>query len=208
MWDTIFAVINFIEKPYKKKDLHYLVNSRLNREPEEQIIIAHDIKVADKCSGCKNFRPWLYMKNTPESIFLLKKIVEKYEPWVTFGIQESFYPNQSNSDAVFDSYFILVYHALEDQIADFYKLLKHEAGIIHDVDIRVKNQCMEIQDSPFWIQLKKSQCKIEMLEQIKNIFSPYLDVKKHIMLEKTKIPEEYWDLKMWYYNSDLDIISL
>ena len=36
-----------------------------------------------------DFIPWLMIKNTGRGIFLVKKIIEKFDPWVTLKIQDT-----------------------------------------------------------------------------------------------------------------------
>ena len=81
--DSIFVLINHVDDPNKKKDLFYLV------EQHEGVVLASDIYTKTKVDKVDKmeFVPWLMIKNTGEGIYLVKKIIEKFEPWVTLKLQ-------------------------------------------------------------------------------------------------------------------------
>lgn len=83
--DSIFILINHIEKPSKKKDLFYLLDQH------KEVVLASDIYSKTKKEGINNmeFIPWVMIKNTGRGIFLTKKIIEKFEPWVTIKLQDT-----------------------------------------------------------------------------------------------------------------------
>lgn len=85
--DSIFVLINHIDDPTKKKALFYLVNQHRN------VILASDIYTKNKIDKINKmeFVPWLMIKNNGEGIFLVKKIIEKFEPWVTIKLQHTIY---------------------------------------------------------------------------------------------------------------------
>jgi len=83
--DSIFVMINHIEDPNKKKDLFYLMRQH------KEVVIVSDIYLKNKNGLIKkmDFVPWLMIKNTGRGIYLVKKILEKFEPWVTIKIQQT-----------------------------------------------------------------------------------------------------------------------
>lgn len=201
MWDSIFILINHINKPYKKKDLRYLINSRLKNPKKRNLIISQDIKVADKCSTCKEFQPWIILKNCGEGIFLLKKFIEKYEPWVTMAIQENIYNLSDDIYENFDSIFALI-NKLNSR-KKLYELIKRNSEIIINSDIRIKNECFECNNIYPWIIIKNEKKGIELARQLNSIFAPFITLKKQKIIYKHNIPKEIGGFKTWTKNMEL-----
>jgi len=176
MWDSIFFLINHINEPYKKKDLWYLINSRLKNPKKRNLIIYQDIKVADKCSTCKEFQPWLILKNCGEGIFLLKKFIEKFKPWITMAIQENIYNLSDDNHNNFDSIFALINKI--NSRKKLYDLIKRNSEMIINSDIRIKNECFECNNIYPWIIIKNEKKGFELVRQLNSIFAPYLTLKK------------------------------
>ncbi len=85
--DSLFIIISHIENPNKMKDLWYLVKEH------KEVVLASDLSLRGKgqVENAMAFQPWLMIKNNGEGIFLVKKIIEKFEPWVTMKLQDTIY---------------------------------------------------------------------------------------------------------------------
>ncbi len=85
--DSLFIIINYIENPNKMKDLKYLVKQH------KEVVIASELSLRDRghLKDASAFQPWLIIKNNGEGIFLVKKIIEKFQPWVSMKLQEPIY---------------------------------------------------------------------------------------------------------------------
>jgi len=144
MWDSIFVLIHHFNKPYKKKDVFYLINSRLNDPKKSSLIISSDLNIQSKCSDCKEFQPWVLLKNSGEGLFLLKKLVEKCEPWITITIQENLYEQDYTKSANFESIFSLITKINFRE--KLYDLIESYKDVIINSDIRLKNHCINCKD--------------------------------------------------------------
>jgi hypothetical protein len=194
MWDSVFVLINHIDRPYKKKDLWYLLNSRLKKPEKENIIISHNIKINNKCLNCKDFRPWILLKNQGEGLFLLKKFIEKFEPWISIGLNENIYEfKKDNAD--FDFIFALI--NIINSRKELYDLIRINSDIIIDSDLRLKNECYDCENLFPWILIKKNQKGLEFASIIKKSFSPYIILCKQKTIYKHNIPKFLWRFNRW-----------
>ena len=191
MWDSIFFVITHISEPYKKKDLYYLLNSRLKQSPDDSIVLLHDINTKDKCKDCKDFRPWAIIKNVPEGIFLLKKVIDKFYPWIKFGVQENIFEIDKIDCDIF------VYFNQFEKREEIYQLLQDYQSEIVDQEIRIENQCKKCQEIYPWVIIRNSRKGIDLVKQLKTICFPMITVNKFKHLYKHDIPNPYFELEKW-----------
>jgi len=78
MHSSILLQIKYVKDKQKLKDLHYLVNEH------KEIVEDYDISFLNKEKDERTmFSPWIIVKNNGEGLFLAKKIIEKFEPWVS-----------------------------------------------------------------------------------------------------------------------------
>ncbi len=76
-----------------KKCLFYLVNEH------KEAIIDMDIRISGLSKeNNKDFKPWLIVENNTRGIYLIKKISDKFDPWVSFWLQSPVYPHQIPSE--------------------------------------------------------------------------------------------------------------
>jgi hypothetical protein len=195
MWDTIFFIINHFSEPYKKKDLSYLINSRLKDDLKKNLILSHDIVVNGKCSDCKDFRPWVLVNNNGEGIFLLKKIIEKFSPWVSFGIQKTLYDLKYSNEEEHDGILIFFHDFLKKD--EFYNLLNKNEELIIDSEIRITNYCQKCHDVYPWILIKSNKEGFHLAKKIKAIFDPYITIKLHKYMFDYHLPNEIKELYKW-----------
>lgn len=195
MWDSIFVLIHHFDKPYKKKDVFYLINSRLKSKRKNNIILFHDIKVKNKCNDCKEFQPWIILKNTGEGLFLLKKFIEKCEPWITTTIQENLYDLEFNPHEKFESIFVLITKINSRE--KLYDLINQYQDIIKSSDIRIKNQCFNCENLNPWLIIENNPKGYELINQLNENFKPFIILKKQKSIYKHNIPEEIKGLNKW-----------
>ncbi len=87
--DSIFVLINFVENENMKKCLFYLV------EKHEEAILEMDVRISGMSrEESQDFKPWLILKNNTRGLYLIKKIREKFDPWVSLWKQTPIYPHQ------------------------------------------------------------------------------------------------------------------
>ena len=78
MHSSILLQIKYIKNKDKLKDLHYLLDQH------SEIVEDYDTSFIEKDKDeRKIFSPWIIIKNNGQGLFLAKKIIEKFEPWVT-----------------------------------------------------------------------------------------------------------------------------
>lgn len=203
MWDSIFVLIHHFDKPFKKKDVHYLINSRLNNPQKRKnaIIISHDIKLNDKCNDCKGFQPWIMLKNTGEGLFLLKKFIEKCEPWITAYLQENLYDFNFRSHEKFDGIFSLITKI--NSRKKLYDLIEEYKDNIINLDIRLKNQCSKCEALLLpWIIIKNKINGVELAKELHEKFRPYIILKKQKTIYKHNIPKNIKDLEKWTWKEE------
>ena len=176
MLDSIFALIHHFDKPYKKKDIFYLLDSRLRNIQKKDLILFHDINIIDKCNDCREFQPWIMLKNSGEGIFLLKKFIEKCEPWITTTIQENLYELQFNRQKKFDSIFVLITKIISRE--KLYELLNPYKDVIKTSDIRIKNQCLKCNNLTPWLIIENNINGFELINELKENFEPFIVLKK------------------------------
>jgi hypothetical protein len=193
MWDSILILIHHFNKPYKKKDLHYLINSRLNNDEKQNLIIAYDINIVKKCSDCKDFNPWIILKNCGESLFIIGKILKKYSPWVTMGIQENIHDFRGADN--FNYIFILI-NKVNDKIK-LYELINNFHKVIVDSDIMIKNRCLKCDQLYSWILIKNNKKGIELAKKINDYFKPFIQIKRHKTINKYNIPDNIMEVYQW-----------
>lgn len=197
MWDSIFVLIHHMTEPYKKKDLHYLIDSRLQNDKKNSVILTHDIKVSNKCPDCKKFKPWIILKNCGEGLFLLNKIMGKFEPWITIALQQNFYELDYRNKSNFEFIFLLINKI--NSRSKLYGLISKNSESIIDSDIRIKNQCLNCHDFYPWIIIKNSKKGFELAQQLYDNSKPFITLKKHKIIYKHNIPEVFkrWDKWTW-----------
>ena len=206
MWDSIFALIHRFDKPYKKKDVFYLINSRLKNSNKKDLILFHDIKIIDKCDDCKEFQPWIILKNSGEGLFLLKKFIEKCEPWITTTIQENLYDIQFNRQKKFESIFVLI--TKNNSREKLYELINPYKDVIKTSDIRLKNQCFKCNNLTLWLMIENNINGFELVKELNENFGPFIVLKKQISIYKHNIPKEIKELDKWnpkYGNRKIEI---
>jgi len=113
-FDSIFILITHIEKPYKKKDLYYLVDYH-----PDAILFKH-LFIKEKNEALEDFKPWLIVKNNGEGIFILKKILEKFSPWVIVKLQKTIYE-----------------HDIPDEFKDLKKWVGKEVKKLTNIHIKI-----------------------------------------------------------------------
>jgi len=78
MCTSILLQIRYVEDKNKLKDLAYLLKEH------KDVVEDSDTHFIDKSKIHKsNFTPWVIVKNEGKGLYLAKKIIEKFEPWVT-----------------------------------------------------------------------------------------------------------------------------
>ncbi|MHA1756120.1 MAG: hypothetical protein ACTSVV_05065 [Promethearchaeota archaeon] len=153
--------------------------------------------MSDKCSNCKSFRPWLIIKNVPEGFFLLKKIIEKFEPWVYFGRLKNLYDLEEINIDSFDYFFILILNSKNNPV---FKLIQEKKELITDCNIQLKTHCNECEDFIHWILYKKDPRTVDLIRKFMQINNYYVNIKKFKVLYKHNIPEEYFSISKWTKN--------
>ena len=200
MWDSIFCLIHHLDKPYKKKDIHYLINYRLSNKKKNSIIIAHDININDKCNDCKEFQPWVLLKNSGEGCFLLKKIVEKTTPWNSCFIQENIY-DLDKIEPTNDGIFVLITNIKSNQninpLERLYGLSKDFQNSIIDADIRIKNQCFNCEFISPWFIIKNDNTGIEFARHLTKNYQPFIILKRQKTIYEHNIPKIIRGLEKW-----------
>lgn len=84
----ILIQIKYIKNKKKLKDLRYLVHQH------QDIIEDLDISFFEKANAIKiEFTPWLIVKNEGKGLYLAKKILSKFEPWVSLYALDIVYKN-------------------------------------------------------------------------------------------------------------------
>ena len=200
MWDSIFVLINHFDKPYKKKDIHYLINSRINNGRKESVILYHDINILDKCNQCRAFQPWIMLKNSGEGLFLLKKFIEKCEPWITVYLQKNYYEDVNLHDDL--NFFVLIRNKIDSR-RKFYNLINNYQDIILNSDIRIKNQCYECKFLSPWIFIKNNRKGIELIKILNDKFKPFIILKKQKLIYKHNIPKKIIELEKWSWKKEM-----
>lgn len=195
MWDSIFVLIHHFHKPYKKKDIVYLLDSRLNNPRKKNMILFHDINVIDKCSACKEYQPWIILKNTGEGLFLLKKFIEKCEPWITTTLQKNLYDFNYNPLDEIDSIFVLITKI--NSRKKLYEIINPYIDQIQASDIRIKNQCYDCEKLTPWLIIENSPDGFSLIKELNEKFKPYILIKKQRNIYKHNIPKEVDKLKKW-----------
>ncbi len=206
MWNSIFILINYFDKPYKKKDLRYLLSSRLINPQKKGLIEFHDIRIDDKCPACKGFQPWIILKNCGEGLFLLNKIVQKYEPWITLAIQEKVYDLNQNYDFNFDSIFLLINRI--NSRKKIYDITKKNSDLIINADVRIKNECFNCQELYPWIMIKNEERGIIFARELIENSTPFITLKKQRIIYKHHIPKVLEDLKRWTLKEEIEFGNL
>jgi len=201
MWDSIFVLIHHFDKPYKKKDVHYLLSSRLKNPRKKNVIIAHDINIHNKCGDCKTFQPWILLKNSGEGIFLLKKFVEKCEPWITTTIQENLYDFSATQKENYDNIFSLITKINSSN--DLYSLIEKYKDVIINSDIRLKNQCPQCKNITPWLLIKKERKGLAFAGKLQDKFAPYLHLKKQKIIYKHNIPKIINQMETWSWKEEV-----
>ena len=200
MWDSIFCLIHHIDRPYKKKDIHYLINYRLNEKNKNSIVIAHNINIADKCNNCKKFQPWVLLKNNGEGCFLLKKIIEKTTPWNSCYIQENIY-DLNDIDGNNDDIFALITNIKTNQninpLERLYNLTNSFQKNIINADIRIKNQCFNCQNLSPWFIIKHDKTGIEFARHLTKNYQPFIILKRQKTIYEHNIPNIIRSLEKW-----------
>lgn len=206
MWDSIFVLIHHFDKPYKKKDVFYLLDSRLKNNQKKDLILFHDINIIDKCNNCKEFQTWIILKNSGEGLFLLKKFIEKCEPWITTTIQENLYDLRFNRQKKFDSIFVLITKINSRE--KLYELLNPYKDVIKTSDIRIKNQCFKCENLYPWLIIEYNPEGYELINKLKENFEPFIVLKKQKSIYNHNIPKEIKELDKWnqkYGNRKIEI---
>ena len=200
MWDSFFVLIHHFNKPYKKKDILYLINSRLNNPKKKSLIISADLNIQSKCSDCKEFQSWILLKNSGEGLFLLKKLVEKCQPWITITIQENLYKQDYTKSTNFESIFSLITKINSRE--KLFDLIEEYKDVIINSDIRLKNQCVKCKDFFPWIVIKNEQKGQELAKLLLKNYEPYCILKKQKTLYKHNIPERIKGLEKWNWKME------
>lgn len=87
--NSIFVLINFVENENMKKRLFYLVQAH------EEVIVDMDIRVTGfSREDAVDFKPWLIIKNITRGVYLINKIREIFDPWVSFWGLSPVHPHQ------------------------------------------------------------------------------------------------------------------
>ena len=194
MWDSLFAIVHHFNKPYKKKDIFYLIDSRLNQY-NSNVILFHDININNKCNKCKEFQPWIVLKNSGEGLFLLKKFIEKCEPWITTTLQKNLYDFKYNPHDEIDSIFVLITKI--NSRKKLYDIINPYIDLIQASDIRIKNQCYDCEKLTPWLIIKNNPDGFSLINELNEKFKPYIIIKKQRNIYKHNIPEEIKELKKW-----------
>ncbi|GAG33338.1 unnamed protein product, partial [marine sediment metagenome] len=187
--------------PYKKKDIQYLLSSRLKNPRKKNVIIAHDINIQNKCDDCKTFQPWILLKNSGEGIFLLKKFVEKCEPWITTTIQENLYDFNITQKENYDNIFSLITKINSSK--DLYSLIEKYKDVIINSDIRLKNQCLRCKNITPWLLIKKEPKGVALAGKLQEKFAPYIHLKKQKIIYKHNIPKIINNMVTWSWNEEV-----
>ena len=206
MWDSIFVLIHHFHRPYKKKDVLYLIDSRLKDSRKKDLILFHDINIIDKCNACKEYQPWIILKNTGEGLFLLKKFIEKCEPWITTAIQENIYELKYSQEENFESIFVLITKINSRE--KLYELLNPYKDVIKTSDIRIKNQCLDCKNLTPWLIIENKPKGFELAKVLNENFKPFIVLKKQNNIYNHNIPNEIKDLEKWnpkYGNRKIEI---
>ncbi|MGQ4876041.1 MAG: hypothetical protein ACP6IY_18400 [Promethearchaeia archaeon] len=201
MWDSIFILIHHFSKPYKKKDLHYLLNSRLNNLKKRDLIIFHDINIKNKCNQCSDFQPWVLLKNCGEGIFLLKKFVEKFKPWITITLQTNLYDFNYKKDDKIDNIFALITKIKSRN--KLYELINENSKFIINQDIRLKNNCKKCEDIYPWLIIEHSKKGLEFAQQIYENSKPFIILKKQRIIYEHNIPKVIQVKDKWTKKEEL-----
>lgn len=95
MYTSILLQLKFIKDKSKLKDLYYLLN-------KHKIAVEDcDINFSEKRIKEKiDFTPWVILKNNGNGLYLAKKIIEKFEPWVTMYGMNIAYKNNIPEEIV------------------------------------------------------------------------------------------------------------
>ena len=200
MWDSIFVLIHHFDKPFKKKDIHYLINSRLNN-PQNSIIISHDINLNDKCNDCKGFQPWIMLKHTGEGLFLLKKFIEKCEPWITAYLQENLFDFNFRSHEKFDGIFSLITKI--NSRKKLYDLIEEYKDNIINSDIRIKNRCFDCEFISPWLIVKNDKTGLELVRHLTINYQPFIILKKQKIIYDHNIPKVIRGLNKWTWKEQM-----
>ena len=195
MWDSIFILIHHFHEPFKKKDIFYLVESRLNDTSKKNLILFHDLNIKSKCNECKEFQPWIMVENSGEALFLVKKFIEKCEPWITTIIQENVYNLDLTPLEKIDSIFVLITKI--NSRKKLYEIINQYKDLIQVSDIRIKNQCYDCEKFSPWLIIENSPDGISLINELNEKFKPYIIIKKQRNIYKHNIPKEIRELKKW-----------
>jgi len=194
IYDSIFCIVNDIIKPYKKKNLNYLLNQH------KEVVLFRDIKVSNKCSFCKDFKPWFIVKNEPRGLFLVKKIVEFFKPWITIYLQKTIYQfKEKKTD--YDSLFILITKISKERQEKIYEFYKNYKRIFINQDIRIKNRCRKsdynCEKSSLWAILKGDLSVYEKIEELNDVLKPWVIIKQQKVIHLHNIPQDILELYKW-----------
>ena len=206
MWDSIFCLIHHLDKPFKKKDIHYLINYRLQNKIKNPLIIAHDINVNNKCSNCSKFQPWVLLKNTGEGCFLLKKLIEKTTPWNSCFIQENLYDLDIKEQST-DTIFVLITNIKSEQsinpLERLYDLFQNFEKSIINSDIRIKNRCFDCEILSPWLIIKNDTTGLEFVRHLTKNYQPFIILKKQKTIYDHNIPKEIRGLNKWTWKEQM-----
>ena len=88
MSSSILLQIKYVKDKNKLKDLAYLINQH------KDAVEDYDTNFGEKQRKEKiDFTPWVILENDGNGLYLAKKIIEKFEPWVTMYIMNIVYKN-------------------------------------------------------------------------------------------------------------------
>jgi hypothetical protein len=193
-FDSILCVINQNVKPFKKKNLHYLLSQH------QDIVSFRDISAKYKCPKCRQARPWFIVDNVARGIFVVQKAIEFFEPWFSLYLQKSMALEELSNGKGIESIYLIITQVTGNGSAlqRFYGKI---AGDIIDEDIRFKNGCIanakQCDNKNLWLILKISSRALNIIEEYKDILNPWFMIKGQIPLFKEMLPTKIIGVEKW-----------
>ena len=195
LWDSIFVLFNQNDYKNKKKDILYLLNSRVSNQNANDLIKFYDFSKKKKCKTCQNFEPYIILKNCGEGLYLLKKFIEKYDPWITAYVQSNIYDLTTGNSNNYDNIFLLI--TKTPSYRDLYDKVDKNKEVLINCDIRIKNNCLKSNNFNPWLILKRNSQGLKLAKTLINYSKPFFFISKQKQIYLHNIPEEILKVKTW-----------
>jgi|SRR5271157_3086124 len=193
-YDSILCIINQVLKPFKKKNLHYLL------EQHQDIVDFRDISAKNDAMHYRQTRPWFIIKNIARGIFVIQKIIEFFDPWITFYLQKQVCIQELENNRQIESIYLLFTQvkATHEAIKRFYKKIPEE---IIDEDARFKTDSfaknIECDMNNLWLILRNNNRALNTIKEYESTLNPWVIIWGQITLYKEMIPSKIIGVEKW-----------